>query len=147
MAFCISGKIPPPTTIIIKIPEACAVYFPKPSVARLKIQGHIIEVHNPTKTNNIALSGICVISNELPVKSGIDVITVLGTIMAQTTSNMLIAVAVISNVRDEILAATKLTNVLPINIINQYVPATKPPIAAAFNAKPAPFRLCQQYKS
>ena len=61
--------------------------------------------------------------------------------MAQTTNSMLIAVAVISNVRDEILAATKLTNVLPINIINQYVPATKPPIAAAFNAKPAPFSL------
>jgi len=37
MKFWMSGRTPPPTTIIIKMPDAAAEYLPSPSVARLKI--------------------------------------------------------------------------------------------------------------
>ena len=55
--FWIKGKIPPPTTIVIKIPDAEAVKRPNPSTARLNIPPHITEVHNPIKTRYIALIG------------------------------------------------------------------------------------------
>src|SRR5690554_2461671 len=74
--------IPPPTTIIIKIPDAALVYFPSPSTARLKILPHIIDVHNPQTTSKSALKGTTVNENEDPVNTGIDVVTVFGVSMA-----------------------------------------------------------------
>ena len=32
---------------IIKNAEPCVVYFPKPAIDKVKIQGHIIEQNNP----------------------------------------------------------------------------------------------------
>ena len=37
-----------PNTMVIKIPEAIAVYLPRPSTAMLKIPPHITEVQRPT---------------------------------------------------------------------------------------------------
>lgn len=39
--------MPPPTTIVMKRPDALAVYLPRPSVARLKMPPHMTEVHRP----------------------------------------------------------------------------------------------------
>ena len=68
----ISGNTPPPTTIIMKIPDAAAVYLPNPSVARLKIEDHITDVHKPQRTSRSAATGTVVIWNDSPVNTGID---------------------------------------------------------------------------
>ncbi len=47
-----------PTTSIMKMPDACSVYLPRPSTARLKMPPHISEVHNPQSIRKIALNGI-----------------------------------------------------------------------------------------
>ena len=57
MEFWINGRIPPPTTIAMKIPEAFSVYLPRPSVARLKMQPHMIEVQRPIRTRNTVKRG------------------------------------------------------------------------------------------
>ena len=41
----------------MKIPEAAAVYLPKPSVAKLKIPPHITEVQSPQRVKSITVTG------------------------------------------------------------------------------------------
>ena len=55
--FWISGMTPPPTTIVMNSPEAVAVYFPSPSVARLKITPHMTEVQIPQRMMNSTFTG------------------------------------------------------------------------------------------
>ena len=40
---------PPPIIIIIKNPEPSFVFFPRPAMAKVKIQGHKVEQNNPTE--------------------------------------------------------------------------------------------------
>ena len=139
--FWMSGNTPPPTTIIMNIPEACAVYLPRPSVARLNIDAHITEVQSPQSTRNKALSGTTVISNELPVKSGMEAVIVFGDIMARTTRTMPAPDVHSISTFDDTLSAIKPEMNRPTSISNQYVPATKPPMAAALAMIPAPLSL------
>ena len=62
--FCTTGNTPPPTTIIIKMPDAWAVYLPSPSVAKLKIEAHMTDVNKPQSTSSRAVSGTVVEVNE-----------------------------------------------------------------------------------
>ena len=39
--------MPPPQTIVMKMPEAAAVYTPSPDVARLKMAPHMTDVASP----------------------------------------------------------------------------------------------------
>ena len=139
MKFWNKGSSPPPTTIIIKIPEAAAEYLPSPSVARLKILLHMIEVQRPQSTNNSAATGTTTIWNDVPVKTGIETVVDLPKTIAKTINIIPVIVVIIIIERLETLPPMKLPMKRPTNIKNQYVPATKPPIAAAFVNKPAPF--------
>ena len=57
MAFWTNGMMPPPQTRVMKIPEAAAVYLPSPSVERLKIEPHMMEVQRPQRVRNSRLRG------------------------------------------------------------------------------------------
>ena len=57
MKSCSSGIRPPPTTIIMKMPEAISLYLPRPSVQRLKIAPHMIEVQIPQAAMKTHLRG------------------------------------------------------------------------------------------
>ena len=111
--------MPPPTTIIMKIPDADAVYLPKPSVARLKILAHITLVHKPQSTNNKALIGTVTMSKLLPVKTGIDTVMLLPRTIATMINPIAIVVVIIINVRLETLSAMNPVLKRPTNIKNQ----------------------------
>lgn len=85
MKFWSRGSNPPPTTIIMKMPDAAAEYLPKPSVARLKILGHMTEVHKPHNTNKKAATGTVTIWKAEPVNTGISIVVALPNIMANKT--------------------------------------------------------------
>src|SRR5574344_169330 len=79
--------MPPPQTIVIKRPEAAAVYLPSPDVARLKMLPHITEVQRPTKIKNIIPTGTSAKPNDMSdLKTGILTITSVGIKMANSTS-------------------------------------------------------------
>ncbi len=46
--------MPPPTTIVMKRPDACSVYLPTPSVERLKMTDHMTDVQMPISTKQNA---------------------------------------------------------------------------------------------
>ena len=48
---CNGGMIEPPRIIMIKNAEPWLVYFPNPVIDNEKIEGHIIEQHNPPLMN------------------------------------------------------------------------------------------------
>ena len=52
------------------------------------MDAHMMDVHKPQSTNSMALTGTCVISNEEPVNSGMEVITSLGMKIANRMSTM-----------------------------------------------------------
>ena len=54
---CKSGSMPPPHTIIMKMPDAAAVCLPKPSTARLKIAPHITDVQSPQSIKSSIFTG------------------------------------------------------------------------------------------
>ena len=94
--FWTTGNTPPPTTIIIKIPDAWAVYLPRPSVARLKMEAHITEVNRPQSTSNRAVRGTVVeviVPSRMEI-SGMLTVTLFGVKMAarieKTTELLLI---------------------------------------------------------
>ena len=75
----INGRIPPPQTITMKIPEAAAVYLPKPSTAKLKIPPHMMEVHKPQRAMNMIPTGTSTIPKEISDKNtGILTLVVAG---------------------------------------------------------------------
>ena len=57
MACWMSGMMPPPTTIIMKMPEACSLYLPRPSTARLKMAPHMMEVQIPQTARKMHFIG------------------------------------------------------------------------------------------
>ena len=149
MKFCTNGINPPPTTIIMKIPEAWAVYLPRPSVARLKIEDHMIEVQRPQSTRNMAAIGTVTIWNDVPVNTGISTVVDLPRSTARTIKIIPAPLAIIIIMRLDTLSAIKLEQRRPTSIRSQYVPATKPPIAAAFAKavplmKPPPFAVVSE---
>ena len=99
----------------------------------------MIEVQRPQSTNNSAATGTTTIWNDVPVKTGIETVVDLPKTIAKTINIMPVIVVIIIIERLETLPPMKLPMKRPTNIKNQYVPATKPPIAAAFVNKPAPF--------
>src|SRR5574344_727718 len=123
----------------MKIPDAAAEYFPNPSVARLKILLHIIDVQRPQRTNSNAAIGTVTNVNEEPVNTGIDTVVVLPRTIAAMISTIPSVVVPIIIVLLDTLPPIKLPMKRPTSINNQYVPATKPPTAAALPTKPAPF--------
>ena len=139
MEFCTKGRRPPPTTIIMKIPDAAAEYLPNPSVARLKILLHIIEVQRPQRTNSNAAIGTVTNVKEEPVNTGIDTVVDLPRTTAATIHTIPNIVVPIIIERLDTFPPIKLPMKRPTSISNQYVPATKPPTAAALPTKPAPF--------
>ena len=119
MKFCSNGSRPPPTTIIIKMPDAAAEYFPRPSVARLKMQLHMIDVHKPQSTNNRAAIGTITILNDVPVNTGIETVVDLPRIMAKMMSIIPATVVIIIIERLETLPPMKLPMKRPTSIRNQ----------------------------
>ena len=103
----------------MKIPDAEAVYLPRPSVARLKIQAHITLVQSPTRTSSRAQIGTTTILKELPVNTGIETVVSLPRSMAITISSIAIEVAHIIRVRLETLSAMNPALNLPTSIKNQ----------------------------
>ena len=119
MKFCNKGSTPPPTTIIIKIPEAAAEYFPSPSVARLKMLDHMTDVHKPHSTNKAAATGTVTIWKVEPVNTGMSTATDLPrSIAARIRSIPKVDVAIIMVLLD-ILSAIKPAVKRPTSISNQ----------------------------
>ena len=119
MKFWSNGSKPPPTTIIINIPEAGSVYFPRPSVARLKIHGHITLVHSPQSTSNNAETGTTTILKAEPVNTGIETAALLPNTIAVVMSIIARMVVHDINVLLEILLAMKPAMKRPMSIKNQ----------------------------
>ncbi len=121
IAFCKSGKIPPPQTNTIKIPEAFSVNLPKPSTARLNIPPHITEVHRPINTKRAALRGTC--SNPIkaasPVKTGILTVSEAGENIAARVSTKPAEDTVVNIDLAETLLAITAPTKRPTNISNQ----------------------------
>ena len=117
----------------MKMPDACAVYFPSPSVARLKIEAHITEVQRPTKTKRRALIGTMTKLSSLFMISKIGIFTVIdfGVKIAARIRTIAVAVVQSINVREETLPAMKPAIKRPISMSSQYIAATAPPIVAA----------------
>ena len=126
--------IPPPTTKVMKMPEAASVYLPRPSTERLKMPPHMMEVHKPHAAMNIHLIGIgfstdcftpLIVSSALTLKvelSGIK-IPINKRIIARLDTK-------VNCVLVEILPESALELARPTNIIIQYEAAKIPPIAA-----------------
>ena len=138
-----SGRTPPPTTIIMKMPLAWAVYLPSPSVARLKILAHMIEVQRPQSTSSRALIGTVADQNLkfIMSNSGMLMVLVLGMNMAARISIMATLVVQSISWRDDTLPAMKPETRRPQSISSQYIAATAPPIMAALATRPAPFSV------
>ena len=119
MAFCRSGRIPPPTTIIMNAPEARAVAEPSPSTARLKIVPHMTEVQSPQRTRRRAESGTWTIPKPEPVNTGIEVLTPAGTNIATSMRAAATAAAQLNWVRLEITPLMKLDTKRPMSMRNQ----------------------------
>ncbi len=111
--------MPPPTTIIMKMPLAFSVYLPSPSVARLKVQLHITEVQRPQSTMRMALSGSFTTAKLEPVNTGMLPVTVFGMRMATMMSSMATPLTTIIMVRLDTLAAIRLERKRPQSIRNQ----------------------------
>src|SRR5690554_4825115 len=129
----IAGRIPPPQTIVMKIPAAAGVYLPNPSTARLNILPHIIEVQRPTNTKNSALIGTSAKPNERAPSADLcntgssTRLVVDEKIAARTSTNPTIERELSIVLLDTLLPSDAPTK-RPINIRNQYVPVTNPPI-------------------
>ena len=140
----IRGNTPPPTTIIMKIPDAAAVYLPNPSVARLKIEDHITDVHKPQRTSRSAATGTVVIWNDSPVNTGISIVVDLPKTIAATTriipTHDVVTIIVLLDTRFAMKPAVK----RPTSIKNQYVAATVPAIEAALPKIPPPFSVVSE---
>ena len=94
-----NGMIPPPTTIVMKIPDAFAVYFPRPSVARLKIPPHITDVQRPQRKMNTQDNGTLASVMVINPKSRLSVVSILPVNMAATIRTIPTEDTVISWVR------------------------------------------------
>ena len=101
------------------MPDAAAEYFPRPSVARLKMQLHMIDVHKPQSTNNRAAIGTITILNDVPVNTGIETVVDLPRIMAKMMSIIPATVVIIIIERLETLPPMKLPMKRPTSIRNQ----------------------------
>ena len=119
MKFCTRGSTPPPTTIIIKIPEAAAEYLTSHSVAKLKMLDHITEVHRPQSTSKRAATGTVTSWNDEPVNTGIDIVVLLPRTIANSMRKMpRLAVAIIMALL-EILSAINPAEKRPTSMRNQ----------------------------
>ena len=127
-----AGRIPPPHTIIMKMPEAAAVYLPRPSTARLKMPPHITEVHRPQSTKNMMLIGTSTTPNEMSLlNTGIETVVLIGARMAISTNASPNDATVASIFLLDTLAATEAPARRPTSIRNQYVPTIVPASAVA----------------
>ena len=62
----------PPTIIVHKIPEACGFKSSKPSIAKVKMVGNMIELNNPTaRIDHIATKPLVVIDVMISTKAAI----------------------------------------------------------------------------
>ena len=90
------GITPPPTTIVINIPDAAAVYLPKPSTARLNIPPHMTDVQRPQRTINRHFTGTSNIAKpSAALYPGIDIWRFAGRNMAISNNIMAVAATVI----------------------------------------------------
>ena len=89
----------------MKMPDAWAVYLPSPSVARLKMEAHMMEVQRPHSTMSNALTGTMVMSKEEPVNKGMSTVIDFGASMAAIIKTMPTALVQSIMVRDDILSA------------------------------------------
>ena len=143
--FCMSGIMPPPTTIIMNIPDASAVYLPNPSTERLNMHDHITEVHNPQSIRSKAAIGRLSTANALPVNTGIAKVILLPDIIAVNVNNEAMDAVAVSILRLEILSAIIPPKNLPTSIRNQYVAATNPAAAVASpNPEPPPLAVVSE---
>ncbi len=106
------------------MPDAAAKYLPNPSTARLKIPPHIIEVHNPTNTKNIAFIGTSAKPNvSIPVAvlciTGKSTIVEVGKNIAASTNIKPTKEATVNIVLLETLPPIEAPINLPTNISNQ----------------------------
>ena len=113
------------------MPLAFSVYLPRPSVARLKIDDHMMEVQRPQSTKRIAPRGKVTTWKLEPVNTGSEPVMVFGRNMARRMRIMAVPVVVNIMARLETLEAMKLEMRRPTSIKNQYVPAAKPATATA----------------
>ena len=74
--------IPPPQTSAMKIPEAGAVYFPRPSAARLKIAPHITDVQSPHRTMKMRATGSSLPNIAIFAESGVKMKAMMNTMAA-----------------------------------------------------------------
>ena len=109
-----------------------AVYLPRPSVAKLKMLAHMTDVQRPQRTRNKALMGTCAISKLEPLNIGMLVIVSRGENTAQAMRMMATDEVNVISVLLDTLPAMKEEMVRPTSISNQYIPATKPAMAAEF---------------
>lgn len=129
--------MPPPTTIIMNIPEPRAVYFPSPSTERLKMHDHITDVHSPQATRSSAATGRWYIATLEPVNTGISTWQLFPRIIAPSINAIASTDVAVSIALLDTLSAMSPAENLPTSIRNQYVAATKPATAVAL-ASPVP---------
>lgn len=103
----------------MKIPEAAAVYFPSPSVAKLKIDVHMMEVQRPQSTKRTAAIGTTTVLKDEPEKTGIETVTVFPKKIAKTINTIATEVAIVIIALLETLFAMKLEQKRPTSIRNQ----------------------------
>ena len=106
--------MPPPTTMVMKMPEAASVYLPRPSTERLKMPPHMMEVHRPQRAMSTLLVGTgCSLMNERVI------VLLSGMKMLMMSSRMATADTSDNWVRVDTLPEMKLEQKRPIIIRNQ----------------------------
>jgi len=107
------------------MPDAAAVYFPRPSTAKLNTPPHMIEVQRPHNIMKIILSGTFV------NKNGIVTVVVTGVKIASKIKNKPTEDTTINIVLLETLEPIAQPVRRPTNISNQYIPTILPAIVAS----------------
>lgn len=95
--------------------------------------GHMTEVQRPQRTRNSALIGTSVILKPLPSKRGMEVMQSLGAKTAAIMRRRATEEVAVMSILLETLPAMVEEMRRPTSMRNQYVPATKPPMAAALS--------------
>ena len=104
----------------MKIPEAWAVYLPRPSTARLKIPPHITEVQRPQSTRNIALAGTSAIEKpSAALYAGIEIRMLAGRRIAMAIRTMAVIDTTMSCTRLDTLPEMTLDTRRPTSMRSQ----------------------------
>ena len=120
--------MPPPHTSAMKMPEAAAVYLPRPSTARLKMAPHMIEVQKPQRIIRPRASGILEALMVTATDSGTKIAAIRSTMATEAITPSIILLLT--------LEPTDAPTRRPISIQSQYPPIIVPASAGPTQSRP-----------